>query len=107
VGRAEEKHGRTGFPERFPQGTGKPRSNCRRVAGTQGGRIGPGVQKWGLQAISRDSIFPHWREALGIEIATGKNQHCRSGKMVFQTPLYKSLIYGAVQGTDCCRCIRV
>ena len=56
----------------------------------------------GLQAFSRSSIFLQVVLVFEIEIATGKNQNCRSGRMVLQTPLYMSLIYSAVQGTQYC-----
>jgi hypothetical protein len=43
--------------------------------------------------------------AFEIEVATGKNQNRRRGMMLFQTAMYMSLIYSAVQGTHYWRCI--
>jgi hypothetical protein len=75
----QEKNGRTGFPELLPVGTGKPTSNCRRVTGTQGGRIGPASQKLGLRGALKLSTFLLCMGPSGSRSTTGKNQNCRSG----------------------------
>jgi hypothetical protein len=51
----------------------------------EGGRIGPASQKWGLRGAFKLSTFLPVVLAFEIEMATGKNQNCRSGKTVFQT----------------------